>query len=156
MSDGMPWWTLLDGARQVRAQDAWLCQVCGHPLGKAALVVLQQNQTKVLSDTGLHHHCLDLSAVVCPHLSTTRTAYTVAEVIRGDLRADGRPLPPVRPHAVEDDGHLWTPAWTLPDLAAARTWPLGQYRPPAVTLRPPGTPVTDTTTPTAYAPDPAS
>ncbi|WP_329047362.1 hypothetical protein OG738_34685 [Amycolatopsis sp. NBC_01488] len=40
-----------------------------------------------------------------------------------DLRADGRPLPSVRPDATEDDEHLWIPSWTLSDPAAARRVP---------------------------------
>lgn len=115
VSNGVPWWTLLDGVRQARAQDAWLCQICGEPLDAVALVVL--NTTKVLSDTGLHRRCLHLAVVLCPHLAAPKTGYTVAEVGRSDLRADGHPLAPVRLDATEDDGHLWTPSWTLPDPA---------------------------------------
>ncbi|WIX85835.1 hypothetical protein [Amycolatopsis sp. DG1A-15b] len=126
VSNGTPWWTLLDGARQARAQDAWLCQMCGQPLDAIALVVLREK--KVLSDAGLHPRCLHLAAVVCPHLAASGARYAVAEVTRSDLRADGRPLPPIRPDAAEDDGHLWTPAWTLTHPAASRVSPLCQHQ----------------------------
>jgi hypothetical protein len=51
----------------------------------------------------------------------------VAAVTRADLLADGRPLPPRRTDAAEDEGHLWTPAWTVRDDVAlldpvALTW----------------------------------
>ncbi|MEV7043921.1 hypothetical protein [Amycolatopsis sp. NPDC051061] len=111
VSNGTPWWRLLDGARQARAQHAWLCQVCGEPLPTAALVLLKDD--KVVSDTALHRRCLNTAEVMCPHLAHSRPGYVVAEVTRLDLLADGRPLRPARPAAAEDDDVLWVPAWTV-------------------------------------------
>ncbi|WP_372659856.1 hypothetical protein [Amycolatopsis kentuckyensis] len=112
MSNGKPWWRLLDGARQALAQDASLCQVCGEPLPTRALVVL--DGARVVSDTALHPRCLAVADAVCPHLARSATRYTYAEVTRLDLLADGRPLTPPRPDAVEDDDVLWVATWTAP------------------------------------------
>ncbi|MGW5721589.1 hypothetical protein ACWEVP_35820 [Amycolatopsis sp. NPDC003865] len=116
VSNGTPWWRLLDGARQALAQDAWLCQVCGEPLPTRALVVLDGD--RVVSDTGLHPRCLAVADAVCPHLTRAATRYTYAEVTRLDLLADGRPLPPPQPDATEDDDIPWVPAWTAPAYSA--------------------------------------
>ncbi len=111
VSDGKPWWRLLDDARQARAQDGWLCQVCGEPLPTAALVVL--NDDRVVSDTALHPRCLTVAREVCPHLTRAGTRYAVVEVTRGDLLADGDPLPLASSNTVENDDVLWVPAWTV-------------------------------------------
>lgn len=116
VSNGKPWWLLLDGARQAQAQDAWLCQVCGEPLPTRALVVLDGD--KVVSDTALHPRCLAVADAVCPHLADSASRYTYAEVTRLDLLADGRPLKLLRPDATEDDNVLWFPAWTVPAYTA--------------------------------------
>jgi hypothetical protein len=59
--------------------------MCGDPLEAIALVVL--NETKVLSDTGLHPRCLHLAVVVCPHLAAPGAGSAVG---RGDPQRTAR------------------------------------------------------------------
>lgn len=102
---GRVWWRALDTSRLCRAQNDWLCQMCGHQLGETAWVMATP-EGQVLQ-AALHRECCDLAQAACPHLAT-RTRTRPRLVRRANLNADGAPLdnaPPATPD--------WPQHWIL-------------------------------------------
>ncbi len=102
---GRVWWRVMDAGRLSRAQNGWLCQVCGGRLDEEAWVWATP-EGQVLQ-AALHTECRDLAHAVCPHLAG-RTRARLRLVDRAGLLADGVPLD-TAVLAMAD----WPQTWTL-------------------------------------------
>lgn len=107
VTSGRPWWGLTHGARVVRCQNQWCCQVCGFGLPPRAWVLVN-TFGDVLSSSAMHEKCLQMSTSTCPHLLGPGSRLRQAEVERSDILGDGEPL--------SERGALTREHWTVPTL----------------------------------------